>query len=322
MKGHSKDGDFRILPYSAIVGQDDLKLALELAYVAPRIGGVLISGERGTAKSTAARAFSQMMHGSLPTTLPINATEDRVVGGWRIDSLMKGLAKPQPGLLEEANGRVLYIDEVNLLDDHIVNIILDVTSTGVLVIARDGLGPPPRPLSFTLVGTMNPSEGELRPQLLDRFGLKVEVSTASSIEQRRQILQTVIEFDGLSIEGAGDALHGARGRDLVRRDRLNVARELLRKVNVSSELLDVCAELADKLKVDGHRGERVTALAACACSALRAAESGTAEIRVEANDVRRVVRTAMGHRRADRWTKEDDVLVAEVFQGRLGGLAG
>lgn len=114
----------QIMPYSMIVGQQQLKLALELVYIAPRIGGVLLSGERGTGKSTIVRAFTAMMYDRLPVTLPINATEDRVVGGWDINQLMLGKVVPQQGLLEEANGILLYIDEVNLLDDHIVNIIL------------------------------------------------------------------------------------------------------------------------------------------------------------------------------------------------------
>ena len=112
----------QILPYSAIVGQSQLKLALELTYIAPRLGGVLITGSRGTGKSTAVRAFSRMIHGGLPITIPINATEDRVVGGWKIDQLMRKKAEIEPGLLEEADGTLLYIDEINLLDDHIVNI--------------------------------------------------------------------------------------------------------------------------------------------------------------------------------------------------------
>src|SRR5262245_20775657 len=160
----------RLLPYARIVGQEQLKLALELAYVAPRIGGVLVSGHRGTAKSTAVRAFAQMVSGELPVTLPINATEDRVVGGWKIESLLKAKGKPEvnPGLLEVANGRLLYVDEVNLLDDHIVNLILDVASTGVLDVQREGFSRNVE-TRFTLVGTMNPEEGILRPQLLDRF---------------------------------------------------------------------------------------------------------------------------------------------------------
>src|SRR5216683_574163 len=151
----SESSAIHILPYTCIVGQEQLKLALELAYIAPRIGGVLISGERGTGKSTTVRAFAHMVYGGLPVTIPINATEDRVVGGWKIKELMSGNAEPQEGLLEEANGRLLYVDEVNLLDDHIVNIILDVTATGVLVVQREGQHFQ-KQVQFILVGTMNP----------------------------------------------------------------------------------------------------------------------------------------------------------------------
>ncbi|HIE02955.1 MAG TPA: hypothetical protein EYP59_22185 [Thiotrichaceae bacterium] len=145
----------QILPYSRIVGQDSIKLALELAYIAPTIGGVLLSGHRGTGKSTAVRAFALMMSEKLPVTLPINATEDRVIGGWKIDELMRGEPKWQDGLLKKANDGMLYVDEVNLLDDHIVNIILDVTSTGVLEVQRDARDSQPENIAFTLVGTMN-----------------------------------------------------------------------------------------------------------------------------------------------------------------------
>src|SRR5258708_34450536 len=183
-----------VLPYAYIVGQEKLKLALELAYVAPRIGGVLISGKRGTAKSTTVRAFAIMMYNDLPITIPINATEDRVVGGWEVHDLMQGKTTKMPGLLEEANEKVLYIDEVNLLDDHIVNIILDVTSTGKLVIQREGLDEQ-HDVRTTLVGTMNPEEGGLRPQLLDRFGLMVAVEGETSRDMRLAILDTVLRFD-------------------------------------------------------------------------------------------------------------------------------
>src|SRR5712692_7411902 len=179
-----------ILPYTQIVGQEKLKLALELAYIAPRIGGVLISGKRGTAKSTTVRAFASMMYEDLPVTIPINATEDRVVGGWDIKELMSGKTVKQPGLLQEADEKLLYIDEVNLLDDHIVNIILDVTSTGKLVIQREGLDEQ-HDVRTTLVGTMNPEEGGLRPQLLDRFGLMVAVEGETSRDRRLAILDTV-----------------------------------------------------------------------------------------------------------------------------------
>src|SRR5215211_8505566 len=185
-----------LLPYSLLVGQEKLKLALELTYVAPRIGGVLISGHRGTGKSTAVRSFAWMMDHKLPVTLPINATDDRVVGGWRIDELMiHSQPVRHPGLLEQATETgVLYIDEVNLLDDHIVNLILDAASTGHLLVQRDGMAEQ-LTVSFSLVGTMNPEEGLLRPQLLDRFGLMADVRVLADREQRRQILQTVLDFD-------------------------------------------------------------------------------------------------------------------------------
>lgn len=152
-----------ILPYSRVVGQEDLKLALELNHVVPRIGGVLVAGPRGTAKSTLVRAFALMAHGELPVTLPINATDDRVLGGWDLHALIHGEAVPRPGLLEEADDKgLLYVDEVNLLDDHLVNIILDVVSTGVLSVQREGLATA-KHLSFGLVGTMNPEEGDCVP---------------------------------------------------------------------------------------------------------------------------------------------------------------
>lgn len=185
----------RVLPYSRIVGQEQLKFALELAYIAPRLGGVLISGQRGTGKSTAVRAFSQMMVGRLPVTLPINATEDRVVGGFDLNQLMLGKVERKLGLLEKANKGLLYIDEVNLLDDHIVNIILDVTSTGILVVQREAQDPEDKHISFTLVGTMNPEEGGLRPQLLDRFGIMVSITAEEEQAKRLEILQTVMDFD-------------------------------------------------------------------------------------------------------------------------------
>ena len=166
-----------LLPYSLIVGHETLKRALECTYIAPRIGGVLIRGDRGTGKSTGVRAFARMINGELPVTLPINATDDRVVGGWKIDELMLNRRPvPQPGLLEQAGEMgMLYIDEVNLLDDHIVNLILDVASTGHLSVQYESQDAQKR-LSFALVGTMNPEEGLLRPQLLDRFGLIVDVA--------------------------------------------------------------------------------------------------------------------------------------------------
>lgn len=308
-----------LLPYSLLVGQEKLKLALELTYVAPRIGGVLISGQRGTGKSTAVRSFSWMLHDRLPVTLPINATDNRVMGGWQINELMiNSNPVPQPGLLEEASqSGVLYINEVNLLDDHIVNIILDAASTGHLQVERDGMN---RKLavSFALVGTMNPEEGYLRPQLLDRFGLMVDVRALTDKDQRRRILQTVLDFDdALSRPDAGEEaefLRKGRLQDKQRADELRAARARLHSVDVPEAAADLCAQLADRFQAAGHRGDYVMALAARGYAALQGLS------RVTAAQVAAVVPMALQHRRpsgADGgqmlWTEGDDAVVAEIL---------
>jgi magnesium chelatase subunit I len=266
MPDHQKDLLRTILPYSEIVGQDNLKLALELAYISPRIGGVLISGQRGTAKSTTVRAFASMMYDALPVTIPINATEDRVVGGWKIHKLMQeGQAERQPGLIEEADGSILYIDEVNLLDDHIVNILLDVTSTGKLIIQREGLQES-FDIHLTLVGTMNPEEGFLRPQLQDRFGLMVPIESLTDREQRRAILKAVLDFDqGLLQEADGQVspyLEKAHKKTLYYKDFLKQAKKRQPKATISDAIIDICATLTERLEVEGHRADYLLALAA------------------------------------------------------------
>ncbi len=262
-----------LLPYTAVVGQEKLKLALELAYIAPSIGRVLISGHRGTAKSTTVRAFSGMMSDALPLTIPINATEERVVGGWRMDELMQGELKEQPGLLEEAHGRLLYIDEVNLLDDHIVNIILDVTSTGKLVIQREGRDEQLN-IALTLVGTMNPEEGGLRPQLQDRFGLMVKVESLADRGQRRQILERVLQFEqDRQLEDEqlpAPFLERERAASLAYRGQIEQARELYKRISLPADLADACIRLAEAFNVQGHRADYILALATKACAARHA----------------------------------------------------
>ena len=311
-----RSAEAAVLPYSYIVGQPKLKQALELAFIAPAIRGVLISGQRGTAKSTAVRAFSRMVHGDLPVTLPINATDDRVVGGWRLDMLMQGEAEYQPGLLEEASDKgMLYIDEVNLLEDHIVNLILDAAATGLLTVQRDMIARDPVPVSFSLVGTMNPEEGSLRPQLLDRFGLLVPVNPERDSERRRQILDTVIRFDEARHDPADSWLIEGRRRDNERRGTLLAARGRLYDVDVKP-VAEPCAHVAEAFDVAGHRADYVMALAARAHAALQGAAAASAA------DVGEVAAMALAHRRAatsagevTTWTEKDDEQLKAVLSG-------
>ncbi|MBT9316442.1 AAA family ATPase [Leptothoe spongobia] len=307
-----------VLPYSLIVGQASLKLALELAYIMPRLGGVLLSGHRGTGKSTAVRAFAQMVYdGELPVTLPINATEDRVVGGWDVREMLQKNPKWKDGLLLEATNKLLYVDEINLLDDHIVNIILDVTATGKLVVARDG-NSESYDVPFTLVGTMNPEEGGLRPQLLDRFGLMVNVTTEQDATARLQALKNVLTFeDEWAKREAGENSTfldnaEAQGRELF--DQLKSAQEEMRKVN-ADKILPLCVALATEFKVEGNRGERVLAMAARAY----AAKENQSE--VTADHVAKVAPLALQHRRPTMaqnneavWSPDDDEQVQQVIE--------
>jgi magnesium chelatase subunit I len=317
---HTSATSIRVMPYSMFVGQDQLKLALELSFIAPKIGGVLLSGERGTGKSTLVRAFAQMVHGRLPVTLPINATEDRVVGGWDIGALLKGEEVRQPGLLEEADGSILYIDEVNLLDDHIVNIILDTTATGLLVIEREGRDELVE-VRFTLIGTMNPSEGGLRPQLLDRFGLMVSVAGEQDETVRTAILQAVLDYDAAAVlERAGikgeprQVVERARAtdRDLARA--LKRARDLYPGVQLPPEIAARCARLGKEMQGEGHRADYVIAMAARAHAVRRSSRV------VEPEDIAAVARLALQHRRREAqargdgaaWTEGDDHWVERI----------
>ena len=306
-----------ILPYSKVVGHENLKMALEIAYIAgtksenagPGLGGVLISGHRGTGKSTAVRAFAQMMYGGLPVTLPINATEDRVVGGYKIDALMKSEPVLQEGLLAQANGKILYIDEVNLLDDHIVNIILDTAATGILSVQRQGIDIPSAETRFTLVGTMNPEEGYLRPQLRDRFGLMVHIVTHP--EHRAEVLRTVLAFDtALSTDEENDFLVVGRQKDEKIKRKLNQARNRQKTVAIPETIVTKCIELAETFKAVGHRADFFLALAARA----QAARVGAAKVApVHLRDVAPLVLTHRRQEQSEHWFATDNEQVAEIL---------
>jgi magnesium chelatase subunit I len=305
------------MPFSWIVGQENIKLALKLAYIMGPLGGVLIRGKPGTGKSTIARAFAQMVYKKLPVTLPINATVDRVVGGLDIESLLQMQEKWHDGLLSEARDEMLYIDEVNLLDDHIVNIILDAISTTVLEVQHQGTEQRKEASCF-LVGTMNPEEGELRPQLLDRFGLVVDEDRQAQVGQvqqdevelRRSILERVLLFDEQrwlreQDESKADLLAQARKVDEEIREQLIQASQKYRGdglpgVDVTG-ILELCVTSALKEGVMGHRGERTLLFAAKAHAALQAVEKGVADkpAVATAQDVEAVGSMALAHRSPD-----------------------
>ncbi|MEU5553631.1 AAA family ATPase [Micromonospora sp. NPDC047793] len=303
-----------VLPYSLVVGQTELRRALEVSFVDPGLG-VLATGMRGTAKSTTIRAFSIMAFSELPTTLPIGASDDRVLGGLSIEALLRNRHEWQPGLLEQASasaGRMLFIDEVNLLDDHLVNVILDAASTGILVVQRDNVDHGTTPVRFSLIGTMNPDEGGLRPQLLDRFGLVVEVDAEGDVQHRRQVLETVLRFEEECENTSSEFLSAARTHDAARRRKLIAARDRRHAVSIR-HAAEACARIAVELEVVGHRGELTLIRAARAVAALDGAPA------VGPKHLRTAARMALVHRRPSAqsgtlspWLEEDDRRIAKV----------
>ena len=245
-----------LYPFTAIVGQDEMKLALLLNAINPSIGGVLIEGEKGTAKSTAVRALANLLPpmeiGSSAMTvveLPINATEDRVVGSINLEkALQEGVKAFEPGILHAAHQNILYVDEVNLLDDHIVDILLDVAAMGVNTVEREGVSHS-HPSRFILVGTMNPEEGDLRPQLLDRFGLSVMVYGEHDPAQRMEVIKRRLAFG----DDPKGFIASYKDLELALHERLLQARQLLPSVIPSDDVLLKIASISIGVGVDGHR---------------------------------------------------------------------
>ena len=278
-------------PFSAIIGHDRLRLALLLCAVRPEIGGVLIRGEKGTAKSTAVRALASVLAGADPDAhlveLPIGATEDRVVGSLDLQKVLRdGEHAFAPGLLARAHGGVLYVDEVNLLPDHLVDVLLDAAAMGRVHIERDGVSHS-HEARFVLIGTMNPEEGELRPQLLDRFGLAVDVAASRDVAVRSAVIRARLAYEA---DPRGFAQRcGAQDAELAAR--IVAARALVADVELPDRELHRIAALCAAFDVDGMRADLVMARTAVAHAAWRGASV------VEEQDIRAAAELALPHRR-------------------------
>jgi magnesium chelatase subunit I len=334
----------QVFPFTAIVGQDEMRDALVIAAIEPRLSGVLIFGDRGTGKSTAVRALAALLpdmaavagcayacdpadeaslceacRGSAVRTvrrvpvpvvdLPLGATEDRVVGALNLErALADGVKIFEPGLLARAHRGFLYIDEVNLLEDHIVDLLLDVAASGENVVEREGMSLR-HPARFVLIGSGNPEEGELRPQLLDRFGLCVDVRTPSEIARRVEVVRRRDAFDS---DPAGFC-ESYEADEAALRERILAARAKLPAIKVGEEILTRAAELCVALGTDGLRGELTLLRAARAWAAYEGADA------VSMAHLKRMTAPALRHRL--RRDPLDDSLagtrveraVAEVF---------
>jgi magnesium chelatase subunit D len=271
------------LPFSAVVGQDDAKLALVLAACDRRIGGVLLRGDKGSAKSTLARGMAALLPGAAPfVELPLGATEDRVVGTLDLAAALTGGEKRfDPGLLHAADGGVLYVDEVNLLPDHLVDVLLDVAASGVNRIEREGVSHA-HASRFVLVGSMNPEEGDLRPQLLDRFGLAVDVRTPVTVEERAAALRRRLAFDADPASVAA----AVEGQETDVMSRLAG----WRPAEVPSEMVEAVAAVCAAAGAEGLRAD----LTICRAAAALAGWEGRRT--VTGGDVRRVAPMALAHR--------------------------
>ncbi|MDO9409782.1 VWA domain-containing protein [Patulibacter sp.] len=279
-------------PFSALVGQDDLRRALLINAVAPDVGGVLVRGERGTAKTTAVRALEALLppvdgRPAPLVELPVGATVDRVVGTLDLErALQGGEAVLQPGLMARAHRGILYVDEVNLLGDHLVDVLLDAAAQGEAVVERDGVSAR-HPARFVLVGTMNPEEGDLRPQLLDRFGLSVTVAGSTDPAVRAEVVRRRLAFE------ADPAAFAARHREQEEATALRIAAaaERLPGVVLGDRMLRLITGACARLGVDGMRADLVAARCSRAIAALEGRDD------VEEQDVHEAMLLTLPHRR-------------------------
>jgi magnesium chelatase subunit I len=353
-----------VYPFTAIVGQAELKLALLLCVIDPTIGGVMVMGHRGTAKSTAVRALAALLppqravagcpygcdpaapspicpHCAAPeqpapangnekrraagkrlpsilrpvpvVDLPLGATEDRVVGALDIErALVEGVQAFAPGLLARANRGFLYIDEVNLLEDHLVDLLLDVAQSGVNVVEREGISVR-HPARFVLVGSGNPEEGDLRPQLLDRFGLHARITTIDDVAERVEIVKRRRAFDA---DPVAFAQQWEREQQRLQR-RIRAAQKRLTSVELTDEALYAAARLCVALNIDGHRGELTLARAAVALAAFEGRDSA------QPSDIARVATLSLRHRlRKDPLeTSGDDTRIERAVAETIGASA-
>ena len=315
------------LPFSALVGQEPMKRALLLNALDPAIGGVLIRGDRGTAKSSAVRGLARLLPdyeavagcpyrcdptvatrycddcrrraiaGPLPVArqpmriveLPINASEDRLVGSIDIEAAVRaGTRRFQSGVLADANRNILYVDEVNLLDDHLIDVLLDAAAMGVNVVEREGISIV-HPAHFILVGTMNPEEGELRPQLLDRFGLCVDVRTLTDVDERLRVMELERDF----LDDPEQVRKRAEAPERELRAALEAARARLPAVHLAPAIRALIAQLCLDGSVAGHRADLVVARTARAICALRGG------LEVELDDVIEALQLGLPHRRRE-----------------------
>jgi magnesium chelatase subunit I len=339
-----------VFPFTAIVGQEEMKLALILNVIDPKIGGVMIMGDRGTGKSTTIRALADLLpeievvagdpfnsdpqdpdlmsdevkdklQQQIPleiikkkvqmVDLPLGATEDRVCGTIDIEkALAEGVKAFEPGLLAKANRGILYVDEVNLLDDHLVDVLLDSAAGGWNTVEREGISIR-HPAQFVMVGSGNPEEGELRPQLLDRFGMHAEIRTVKEPNLRVKIVEQRADFDANPVEFSVKYQQEQNALQ----EKIIKAQQLLPQVNLDYDLRLKISEICAELDVDGLRGDIVTNRAAIAIAAF---ESRT---EVTIDDVRRVIVLCLRHRlRKDPLESIDSGYKVEKSVARVFGL--